>query len=205
MKVTDPLSPNCNRTSATIAALASMPPGAIVSYSCTRPNVKTGFTNVATANGTPPTGANVSATDTAPVTVKVQVAFTPPSTPAIGIVKSPKRQTLTTKVVTTKTMTTTSYGTAHFTIKVTNKGSVRLTAVKVADALSPNCNRSLGTLAPSASRTYTCINASVTRNFTNIAIASGVPPKGPKVTATDHALVKVKSTTASTQPAKFTG
>ena len=135
----------------------------------------------------------------------MQAAFTPPSKAAIGIVKSPKSQTLTTKVVTTKTTTTASFGTAHFAIKVTNKGNVRLTAVTVADALSPNCNRSLGTLAPGASSTYTCINASVTRNFTNIAIASGVPPKGPKVKATDHAVVKVKSTTVSAKPAKFTG
>jgi uncharacterized repeat protein (TIGR01451 family) len=65
--VTDPLTPNCNRTSAQIPALASMAPGATVTYSCARPNVRGNFNNVATATGTPPSGPNVTASDTAPV------------------------------------------------------------------------------------------------------------------------------------------
>jgi len=69
--VTDPLSPNCSRTSAQIPALASMAPGATVTYTCTRPNVRGNFDNVATATGTPPSGPNVTASDTAPVKVKV--------------------------------------------------------------------------------------------------------------------------------------
>ena len=40
--VVDPLSPNCNRTKADIPALASMAPGAAVTYTCTRPNVQAG-------------------------------------------------------------------------------------------------------------------------------------------------------------------
>ena len=65
--VTDPLTPNCNRTSAQIPGLASMVPGAAVTYSCSRPNVRANFNNVATATGTPPSGPNVTASDTAPV------------------------------------------------------------------------------------------------------------------------------------------
>ena len=72
--VTDPLTPNCNRTSAQIPALASMAPGATVTYSCTRPNVRASFDNVATATGTPPSGPNVTASDTAPVKAR---ALTP--------------------------------------------------------------------------------------------------------------------------------
>ena len=72
--VTDPLSPGCNRTKADIPALASMAPGATVTYTCTRPNVRANFNNVATATGTPPSGSNVTATDTAPVKTK---ALTP--------------------------------------------------------------------------------------------------------------------------------
>jgi hypothetical protein len=68
--VTDPQAPNCNRTKAQIPALASMAPGASVTYTCTRPNVQAGFTNVATAIGTPPTGPDVTAKDSA--VVKVQ-------------------------------------------------------------------------------------------------------------------------------------
>jgi uncharacterized repeat protein (TIGR01451 family) len=65
--VTDPLSPNCNRTKADLPALASMAPGASLTYTCTRPNVRASFDNVATAIGTPPSGPNVTASDTAPV------------------------------------------------------------------------------------------------------------------------------------------
>jgi phosphoheptose isomerase len=72
--VDDPLTPNCNRTKAQIPALASMAPGASVTYTCTRPNVRAAFDNVATATGTPPTGPNVTASDTAPVKVR---ALTP--------------------------------------------------------------------------------------------------------------------------------
>jgi uncharacterized repeat protein (TIGR01451 family) len=71
--VTDPLSPNCNRTQAQIPALALMLPAASVTYSCTRPNVRAAYDNVATATGTPPSGPNVSASDTAPVKVKALV------------------------------------------------------------------------------------------------------------------------------------
>jgi uncharacterized repeat protein (TIGR01451 family) len=65
--VSDPLTPSCNRTKADIPALASMSPGASVNYSCSKTNVRASFDNVATAIGTPPSGPNVTATDTAPV------------------------------------------------------------------------------------------------------------------------------------------
>ena len=71
--VVDPLSPNCNRTKADIPALASMAPQAAVTYSCTRPNVRSAFNNVATAIGTPPTGPDVTASDTAPVKTRALV------------------------------------------------------------------------------------------------------------------------------------
>jgi uncharacterized repeat protein (TIGR01451 family) len=67
--VLDPLSPNCNRTSAQIPALASIAPNASVTYSCYRPKVRSSFDNIATATGTPPSGQNVTATGTAPVRV----------------------------------------------------------------------------------------------------------------------------------------
>jgi uncharacterized repeat protein (TIGR01451 family) len=65
--VTDPLAPNCNRTAAAIPSLASMAPGSAVAYNCTRANVRSNFTNVATATGTPASGPDVTATDSAPV------------------------------------------------------------------------------------------------------------------------------------------
>ena len=48
--------------------------GAAVTYSCTRANVpRGGFDNVATAIGTPPSGPDVTASDTAPVKTKALV------------------------------------------------------------------------------------------------------------------------------------
>ncbi len=201
MTVSDPLSTDCNHNLGTLAA------GGSKSYSCTRDNVAADFENVATATGKPPTGAAVKSSDHATVSVK---AFVPPQTPRIGIVKSPKSQTLTTKLDQTKTstgatQTTVSYGTASFTIKVTNSGNVALHAVTVSDPASPGCNKSLGSLAVGASRSYQCSRSAVASSFTNVATANGTSPKGKHVTATDHAKVTVKVKTTSTSGAKFTG
>jgi uncharacterized repeat protein (TIGR01451 family) len=57
--VNDPRSPNCNKILGVLTA------GASRTYACTRTNVSTGFTNIAKATGTPPTGADVSDNDSA--------------------------------------------------------------------------------------------------------------------------------------------
>jgi len=173
--VTDALAPGCARTSADIPGLASMAPGATITYTCSLANVTASFTNIAVATGHPPLGPDVSAQDTAAVTV-----VAPATHPAISIVKNPKSQTVT------------SGGTATFTITVTNTGDVTLTNVTVTDPLSPNCNKTIGTLAPGASSTYTCTRANVTSNFTNVAIASGTAG-GTTVTAQDTAPVTAKA------------
>src|SRR5439155_1379489 len=136
VNVTDEQAPGCARTSAELPQLASMAPGDELSYSCTVANVTANFTNVAVATGTPEKGPNVTANDSAAVTVGPPP---PPVThPAISIVKDPKSQTVTVG------------HTATFKITVTNTGDVALTSVTVTDALSPNCNRTIGTLAPGA-------------------------------------------------------
>jgi uncharacterized repeat protein (TIGR01451 family) len=182
--VTDALAPGCARTSADIPGLASMAPGATITYTCTLANVTASFTNIAIATGTPPLGPPVSAQDTAAVT-----AVAPATHPAITIVKNPKSQTVT------------RGGTATFTITVTNTGDVALTNVTVSDPLSPNCNRTIGTLAPGASSSYTCTRANVTANFTNVAVASGTAG-GTTVTAQDTAPVTAKA--AALQPKTVT-
>ena len=103
------------------------------------------------------------------------------------------------------TNTTVNYGTAHFTITVTNNGKSPLHDVKVNDPLSPNCDRNIGNLAVGHSKTYNCTKPTVTGSFTNVAVATGLSPKGTKVTAKDNAHVGVKAKTTSTAPAKFTG
>jgi uncharacterized repeat protein (TIGR01451 family) len=182
--VTDALAPGCARTSADIPGLASMAPGASITYTCTLANVTASFTNIAIATGTPLVGPPVSAQDTAAVT-----AVVPATHPAITIVKNPKSQTVT------------RGGTATFTITVTNTGDVALTNVAVSDPLSPNCNRTIGTLAPGASTSYTCTRANVTSNFTNVAVASGTAG-GTTVTAQDTAPVTAKA--AALQPKTVT-
>ena len=152
VRVTDALAPGCARTSTDIPALASMAPGAIVTYTCTLANVAASFTNSATATGTPPAGADVTATDTANVTV---------INPAISIAKTPDTQTIVAGT------------TATFTIKVTNSGDATLTNVVVTDALAPGCARTqvgvpaLASMAPGGDRRYTCTLANVTASFTN--------------------------------------
>jgi uncharacterized repeat protein (TIGR01451 family) len=173
--VTDALAPGCARTSADIPGLASMAAGATVTYTCSLANVAASFTNVAVATGTPPVGPNVTAQDTADVT-----AVAPATHPAITVVKNPKSQTV---IVGNK---------ATFTITVTNTGDVALTNVTVTDAQSPNCNRTIGTLAPGASSSYTCTRANVTSSFTNVAVASGTAG-GTTVKAQDTAPVTAKA------------
>jgi len=177
LRVTDAQAPGCARTSADIPQLASMAPGDELSYSCTVANVTADFTNVAVATGTPAKGPDVSANDSAAVTVGPPP---PPVThPAISIIKDPKSQTVTVGK------------TATFKITVTNTGDVALTNVTVTDALSPNCNRTIGTLAPGASTSYTCTRPDVQSSFNNVAVVTGTA--GEKtVTAQDTAPVTAK-------------
>ncbi len=171
--VTDAQAPGCN------AALGTMAPGASTTYNCSLANVTSGFTNSAGATGTPPSGPNVTATDTAPVTVTPPPA--PVAHPAITIKKDPNSQTIGVG------------GTASFTITVTNTGDVTLTDVTVSDPSSPNCDRNLGTLTAGQSKNYTCTRKNVNANFENVANVTGKPPTGAPVTATDNANVKVKA------------
>src|SRR4029079_18213580 len=171
---TDALAPGCARTAAQIDALdgGTLDVGENVQYNCTLTNVQAGFTNSATATGTPPVGPPVSNTDTAAVVVDA---------PGITIQKTPDTQTILVG------------GTASFTITVTNSGNVTLTLVSVADALAPDCVRSAaafdaldaGTFDPGDIVTYTCSLANVLVGFTNSATVTGHPPTGPDVTDTD--------------------
>ena len=96
------------------------------------------------------------------------------------IVKDPKSQTVT------------SGGTATFTITVLNTGDVTLTDVTVTDARSPNCDRTIGTLAPGQSVSYKCTKPNVTASFDNVAIATG-HAGSTTVTAQDTAHVTAKA------------
>jgi uncharacterized repeat protein (TIGR01451 family) len=189
VRVTDPEAPNCSKTSADIAALASMAPGASVTYQCSRAKVLTSFTNVATDTGTPPTGADVSATDSAKV--NVTPPFKPPvkqTHPAIRIVKDPKLQNIG------------SGGTATFKITVTNNGDVTLHDVTVTDPQSPDCNHDLGTMTVGQSKDYMCTKPQVFAAYTNVANVVGTAPNGQKVSDQDNAKVTLAPFTPPVAP-----
>src|SRR5262249_36730079 len=124
--VTDAQALDCARTAAQIAADPNAPhtgtatfnAGDTYSYTCTKANVTSSFTNSATATGTPAAGPDVTATDTADVSVV---------NPAISITKDPDSQTIL------------NDGTATFTITVKNPGDAALTNVHVDDAQAPDC------------------------------------------------------------------
>ncbi len=189
VRVVDPEAPDCAKTSAQIPALSSMAPGASLSYTCTRANVTVSFTNVATDIGTPPSGSDVTATDSAHVTVTPLTPPTPPTPPKppvvkvihpkIMITKNPKSQTVAIGVA------------ARWTIKVKNTGDVVLKNVTVTDPKAPQCNRKFnGTLGVGKSRTYTCAKPNTRAKYTNVALVVGTAPNGKKVTDKDAAIVK---------------
>jgi uncharacterized repeat protein (TIGR01451 family) len=180
VKVTDLLSPDCDKT---IGALAA---GAKVTYTCTKANVTAAFTNVAVATGKTPSGGTVTSRDSAKVNVTAPFKPpAPPTHPKITIVKNPKSQTVD------------NGGTAVFTITVTNSGDVKLLMVNVSDPTSPQCNKKIGELDPGDTKTYTCMRPNVTKSFTNVATGRGTAPNGKKVSDTDQAPV---SATAPFKP-----
>jgi uncharacterized repeat protein (TIGR01451 family) len=159
-----------------------MAPGASTTYTCTLPDVTASFTNFATDTGSPPSGPNVTATDSAAVTVTT-APFKPPTAvvthPSISILKNPKSQSIATG------------GTARFTITVKNTGDVALKKVTVTDPLTSDCSRALGTIPASVKRVYSCTRPDVRAGFVNVANVTGTPPSGPKVLAHSNAVVKV--------------
>ena len=162
--VTDALTPNCDRT------FASLSPGASQTYQCGRAGVTSDFTNSATVVGTAPANGTVTDTDT---------AFVDVIHPALDISKTPDMQTVIAGSVVT------------FTIAATNTGDVPLAPVNVSDPLVPDCNRSFASLTPGAKQVYTCALSNPTLDFTNIVTAVGILPIGGAVSDSDPAQVRV--------------
>jgi uncharacterized repeat protein (TIGR01451 family) len=194
--VTDPLAPGCNKSLGTMAA------GSSKTYTCSRPDVNDEFTNTANVVGTPPTGAKVTDSDVSNVTVKT-VPFIPP--PTVSIAKcpidtdnpcikrqagDPKDQQTLNVVRSGSTNEVLQSGTAKFRITVTNTGAETLNNVKVTDPLTTGCNRSLGSLAPGKSKTYTCTRNGVTAAYLNTSKVVGTGATSHK-TATDQDVSEV--------------
>jgi len=88
--IADALSPLCSKTSSDIAGLASLAPGATITYTCTSPTVTASFTNVAIATGTPPTGPNVTASASAAVVAQAPLKPVVKKKPKVVSHKKPK-------------------------------------------------------------------------------------------------------------------
>ena len=166
--VSDPLAPNCN------GSFASLATGASETYSCTMTTGGTDFTNTATVTGNDPLANPVTDSDTAAVDV---------IDPGIDIQKTPDLQ----QAVAGSTVT--------FDITVTNNGDVDLANVAVSDALAPDCDNVIGTLAAGASTGYSCTMTAGSDDFTNTALVTGDDPLGAPVTDSDTADVDVVSPT----------
>jgi uncharacterized repeat protein (TIGR01451 family) len=164
--VADAVAPGCAKT------IGELAPAASTTITCSLAGATTSFTNTATATGHPPVGPDVTAKDTANVTV---------IHPSISIAKGPDSQSIDTG------------GTATFTILVTNTGDSALSNVTVTDAQAPGCAKTIGNLAAGASSSYSCTLSNVTSSFVNTAKATGHPVAGPDVTASDTASVTVNA------------
>ena len=145
-------------------------------YICTVNNVTADFTNTATVTGTPPTGPDITDTDTADVTVE---------SPGMVVTKTPPTQTVV------------SGGTANFTITAQNTGNVALSGVVIDDPLCDSLTGPTGDtntnsiLDVGETWSWACTVNNVTADFTNTATVTGTPPTGPDVTDTDTADVTV--------------
>lgn len=61
---------------------------------------------------------------------------------------------------------------ATFTITVTNTGNVALNDLAVADTLSPDCARTIGSLAIGETSTFSCTSPAITADLTNVAVVT---------------------------------
>ena len=184
--VTDAKAPACGRT------LGALNAGRTHRYTCILTGIHSGLSNTTRMSGKGPNGSTITAASR-PVTVKL-APLTPSKRSAIAIAITPRTQAFTTHASSHTAGATTvagRYGSARFKIKVTNRGNVALRRVAVGDKLAKSCARTLGALAPGASRSYHCVDRHVGAGFINVAVAGGRNPAGHRITARSRAHVKV--------------
>ena len=171
VRVFDSAAPNCAKI------LGNMPPGAKESYTCDMPNVVRNIQNVATVQGTKPTGGTVEDTDSA-------LVYMVPCTSTIGVSINPEQQSVLYD------------GTAKWTVIVANLGTCSLRDVKVSEAntavvVPQGCGKAIGTMARGTSQTYDCQVEHVTAPFAKTLLAQGMDPYGQTIQDTDMGTVDV--------------
>ena len=155
------------------------------SYTLTQADVDAGVVdNTATASGTPPTGAALTATDsvTTPITRTATISLEKSAGVASG---------------------DTAGSTIAYSFVVTNTGNVTLTSVGVSDPKVGAVSCPVATLAPGATTTcaatYTLTQADVDAgSVVNTATAVGTPPAGAAVSAVDAVTSTITRTAALT-------
>ncbi|NNF56078.1 MAG: DUF11 domain-containing protein, partial [Acidimicrobiales bacterium] len=162
--VSDPQAPDCD---AVIPLLAA---GTSSTINCSLSPVPADFTNTVDVTGTDPLDNELTASDTADVTVLV---------PGLSVSKGPDYQVIPVN------------GDATFTITVTNSGQTPLANVVLDDPLSPVCNSTIAALAVGQTSSYDCTVTTVASDFINEITATGTDPVGGTVTSTDDAIVDV--------------
>jgi len=167
--VTDP---RCDAAPAVTGGDAGTPDvldvGETWTLTCTDSALSGGYTNTATVTGDSaggtPDGSGTSEAATAQVSeLSVAKEVMDPITGEFG-----------------ESASVPSGGDATFRITVTNTGEVPVDDISVADALAPNCERTIsGVLEPGESAaSYQCTLTGVTSGFTNVADVSGTPVDG---------------------------
>ncbi len=150
-----------------------------VVYTLTQDDIDTGaVNNGATASGRPPTGDAVSATDSTSTAV--------PASPAIALDKQAG------PIVDANGSGRVDAGdTIAYTFRVTNTGTVSLTAVGVNDPMLGTVTCPVGEVAPGATVNCDAVVYALTQDdldagrIVNTATVSGAPPTGDPVTGSD--------------------
>src|SRR5262249_32842499 len=154
--------------------------GASTGFRCALGAVSSSLTNTVTATAQGPNGEGLSTADSVQVIVAqpsatttatpapvVSPAATPaPKTAKLTVTLTPVAQTVLTRITTGKkpaggTLTVVQRGTARFTIRVRNTGTVGLTSVILRDPTVLSCAQKLGRLAVGTTKTITCARVAV--------------------------------------------
>ncbi len=162
--VSDPQAPNCD------AVIPLLTAGTSTTINCSLSPVPADFTNTVDVIGTDPLGNDLTASDTADVTVLA---------PGLTVSKGPDYQVIPVN------------GDATFTITVTNSGQTPLANVVLDDPLSPVCNNTIAALTVGETASYGCTVTAVASDFNNVITATATDPVGGTVTSSDDAIVDV--------------
>ena len=152
------------------------------SHTLTQADIDAGsYSDTANASGTPPTGSDVTGSDTETVPI--------PTSSTLTVEKSGTLDLGGNGIADTSDV-------ISYTIKVTNTGNVTLNPVTVTDPKVSNLSCPATSLAPGASETCTASHQLTQADidagtYDNTATATGTPPSGPNVTGQDTATVPI--------------